>query len=275
MKKVLNHLLTDILLFLVVLLTIIIIGRIILADDNIYSMVKDNINEQISSKKIEEGVLKDFVNEEDAEGISKYINENEFDEEFGSIISSYFKYTSGITDEKPNLNKFEKVIKEAVDKYEKETGKKIDEKKINQAINNMNKVIEDSKPVKLDKRVKMFLNFIYSDTSLSLIIILIIFIIAVKYYINKSIMAVIKSSAIVSSINTIFLIALSYIISIINNDKFLSPKTHKFLIKISRNTAIIYLLLSIILITILFINRNNKKILKKEIIKDKKEETED
>ena len=275
MKKILNHLLTDILLFLVVLLTIIIIGRIILADDNIYSMVKDNINEQISSKKIEEGVLKDFVNEEDAEGISKYINENEFDEEFGSIISSYFKYTSGITDEKPNLNKFEKVIKEAVDKYEKETGKKIDEKKINQAINNMNKVIEDSKPVKLDKRVKMFLNFIYSDTSLSLIIILIIFIIAVKYYINKSIMAVIKSSAIVSSINTIFLIALSYIISIINNDKFLSPKTHKFLIKISRNTAIIYLLLSIILITILFINRNNKKILKKEIIKDKKEETED
>ena len=88
-------------------------------------------------------------------------------------------------------------------------------------------------------------------------------------------MAVIKSSAIVSSINTIFLIALSYIISIINNDKFLSPKTHKFLINISRNTAIIYLLLSIILITILFINRNNKKILKKEIIKDKKEETED
>ena len=275
MKKVLNHLLTDILLFLVVLLTIIIIGRIILADDNIYSMVKDNINEQISSKKIEEGVLKDFVNEEDAEGISKYINENEFDEEFGSIISSYFKYTSGITDEKPNLNKFEKVIKEAVDKYEKETGKKIDEKRINQAINNMNKVIEDSKPVKLDKRVKMFLNFIYSDNTLSLIIILIIFIIAVKYYINKSIMAVIKSSAIVSSINTIFLIALSYIISIINNDKFLSPKTHKFLINISRNTAIIYLLLSIILITILFINRNNKKILKKEIIKDKKEETED
>ena len=241
MKKVLNHLLTDILLFLVVLLTIIIIGRIILADDNIYSMVKDNINEQISSKKIEEGVLKDFVNEEDAEGISKYINENEFDEEFGSIISSYFKYTSGITDEKPNLNKFEKIIKEAVDKYEKETGKKIDEKRINQAINNMNKVIEDSKPVKLDKRVKMFLNFIYSDNTLSLIIILIIFIIAVKYYINKSIMAVIKSSAIVSSINT----------------------------------AIIYLLLSIILITILFINRNNKKILKKEIIKDKKEETED
>lgn len=275
MKKVLNHLLTDILLFLVVLLTIIIIGRIILADDNIYSMVKDNINEQISSKKIEEGVLKDFVNEEDAEGISKYINENEFDEEFGSIISSYFKYTSGITDEKPNLNKFEKIIKEAVDKYEKETGKKIDEKRINQAINNMNKVIEDSKPVKLDKRVKMFLNFIYSDNTLSLIIILIIFIIAVKYYINKSIMAVIKSSAIVSSINTIFLIALSYIISIINNDKFLSPKTHKFLINISRNTAIIYLLLSIILITILFINRNNKKILKKEIIKDKKEETED
>lgn len=275
MKKVLNHLLTDILLFLVVLLTIIIIGRIILADDNIYSMVKDNINEQISSKRIEEGVLKDFINEDDAEGIIKYINENEFDEEFGSIISSYFKYTSGITDEKPNLNKFEKVIKEAVDKYEKETGKKIDEKKINQAINNMNKVIEDSKPVKLDKRVKIFLNFIYSDTTLSLIIILIIFIIAVKYYINKSIMAVIKSSAIVSSINTIFLIALSHIISIINNDKFLSPKTHKFLIKISRNTAIIYLLLSIILITILFINRNNEKILRKEIIKDKKEETED
>ena len=275
MKKILNHLLTDILLFLVVLLTIIIIGRIILADDNIYSMVKDNINEKISSKNIEEGVLKDFINEDDAEGISKYINENEFDEEFGSIISSYFKYTSGITDEKPNLNKFEKVIKEAVDKYEKETGKKIDDKKINQAINNMNKVIEDSKPVKLDKRVKMFLNFIYSDNTLSLIIILIIFIIAVKYYINKSIMAVIKSSAIVSSINTIFLIALSYIISIINNDKFLSPKTHKFLINISRNTAIIYLLLSIILITILFINRNNKKILKKEIIKDKKEETED
>lgn len=271
MKKILNHLLTDILLFLVVLLTIIIIGRIILADDNIYSMVKDNINEKISSKNIEEGVLKDFINEDDAEGISKYINENEFDEEFGSIISSYFKYTSGITDEKPNLNKFEKVIKEAVDKYEKETGKKIDDKKINQAINNMNKVIEDSKPVKLDKRVKMFLNFIYSDTTLSLIIILIIFIIAIKYYINKSIMAVIKSSAIVSSINTIFLIALSYIISIINNDKFLSPKTHKFFIKISRNAAIIYLLLSIILFIILFINKNNEKILKN----NKKEEIED
>ncbi len=84
-------------------------------------------------------------------------------------------------------------------------------------------------------------------------------------------MAVIKSSAIVSSINTIFLIALSYIISIINNDKFLSPKTHKFFIKISRNAAIIYLLLSIILFTILFINKSNEKILKN----NKKEEIED
>ena len=91
MKKLLNHLLTDLLLFLVVLLTIIIIGRIVLSDNNIYNMIIDN-TEQTNSEKIEKRVLESFISEEDSEEISKYINENEFDEEFGNIISSYFKY---------------------------------------------------------------------------------------------------------------------------------------------------------------------------------------
>ena len=111
MKKLLNHLLTDLLLFLVVLLTIIIIGRIVLSDNNIYNLIIDN-TEQTNSEKIEKRVLESFISEEDSEEISKYINENEFDEEFGNIISSYFKYTSGISNEKPNLNKFEKVIRD-------------------------------------------------------------------------------------------------------------------------------------------------------------------
>ena len=274
MKKLLNHLLTDLLLFLVVLLTIIIIGRIVLSDNNIYNMIIDN-TEQTNSEKIEKRVLESFISEEDSEEISKYINENEFDEEFGNIISSYFKYTSGISNEKPNLNKFEKVIKEAINKYEKESGKKIDEKKIDQAINSMNRVIEETKPVKIDKRVKIFLNYIYSDTSLTTIIILIILIMSIIYILNKSIISVIKSSAIVCTINTIFLLVLRYLITIINKDNILSPNTYKFFIKISRNTFIIYLSISIILITILLINKNNKRVLKKETIKDKKEEIED
>ena len=250
MKKIINHILTDILIFSVIVLTVIVLGRNILSNDNIYNLVKDSISEKGSTNNIEEGILKDFINEEDSEEIIKYINENEFDEEMGNIISSYFRYTSGISDQKPDTSRFEEIIQESINKYEKETGKKVDR-----------------------KRIKIFFNMIYSDTLLIITINLILILLALIYIVNRSVISVVKSSAIATSINTIFLFILSFVISSINTET--SINAIKYSIKLSRNTAIIYLLLSIILITILFINRNNKKILKKEIIKDKKEETED
>ena len=45
MKKIINHILTDILIFSVIVLTVIVLGRNILSNDNIYNLVKDSISE--------------------------------------------------------------------------------------------------------------------------------------------------------------------------------------------------------------------------------------
>ena len=276
MKKFLNHLLTDILLALVIILTVIILGRTILAGGNIYNIVKDNISEQIGSKNIENGVLKNFLNEEDAEAISEYINENEFDEELGSLISSYFKYTSGIEDEKPNIEELEEVIKEATKRYEEETGKKVDEKTIGKAIDTMNKVLEETTPAKIDKRIKKFLNLINSDSFLTLIIVLILAILGLIFILNKSIIAVVKSSAIVTSINTAFLFILSFVINKINTESILYSKALKYFVKLSIRTAIYFLIISIILIIILVVSkklgRKNIKIVNSKVEESKDEE---
>lgn len=286
MKTFLNHLLTDLLLILVVFLTVIILGRIIMAGENVFNFVKEDISEKISTDSIEEGVLRDFMNEEDAEGISEYINENEFDEEFGDLISSYFKYTSGIEDEKPDLSELEEVIREAIKRYEEETGKEIDETKINGAIDTMNKVFEETTPAKINEKIKFFLNLIYSDKILTLVIVLILAILGLIFIINKSIVAVVKSCSIVTTINTIFLFVLSYIINRINTESMISLNVLNYFVKLSRKTAAIFLIISIVLITLVIainvINKKDKiKYQKKEITEEviteeeKKEETEE
>ncbi len=258
MKKIFNHLLTDILLALVVILTIIIVGRTILAGNNIYNIVKDNISEKVNDKKVEEGVLKNFI-EEDAEGISEYINENEFDEEMGNLISAYFKYTSGISKEKPNLENFEKVLKEAISKYEEKTGKQVDEKQVDNAISSFDKVLEESTPINLDKRAKTLLNIILSDTVLGLLMLGIILVCMLLYLNNKNIFAILKSLSIVLIVNALFLFALSYLVNKINKDAILAANTIKFFNKLTTKYAIINLVLAIIFIIILIINNINKK----------------
>jgi hypothetical protein len=279
MKRILNHLLTDILLILVVILTIIILGRNLLAGENVYSIIKDNISDKISTDNIEEGVLKDFINEEDAEGISEYLNEIDFDDEMGNLISSYFKYTSGITEEKPDLTNFEKIIKEAISNYEKETGKKVDEKKVDKALDTMDKVLEETTPTKLDKRIKLFLSIIYSDSLLIITIVSIMAVLGLLFIINRNLFNVIKSSAIVTSINTIFLFIMSFLINMIKLEGVMSNKAIKYFVKLSRKIALVFLLISVLLIIILIINKSlikkdsfkNKKYLKEE----KKEEIEE
>lgn len=273
MKKVLNHLLTDILLFLVVFLTVIIMGRDVLSGNNVYNIVKDDIGEKINNNNIEKSVLKDFINEEDAEGISEYLNEEDFDEEMGNVISSYFKYTSGISEEKPDLEKFEEVIKSAVDKYEKKTGKKVDEKKIDIAISSMDKVLSEATPSKLDNRVKTFMNIIYSDSILSLVIVLILSVLTLIFIVNRSLIAVIKSSAIVTTINTVFIFILSIVINKVNTESVISAKAIKYFVKLSKKTATIFLIISIVLILILIISNTIRK--KDKIKYQKKEEKED
>lgn len=273
MKKIINHILTDILIFSVIVLTVIVLGRNILSNDNIYNLVKDSISEKGSTNNIEEGILKDFINEEDSEEIIKYINENEFDEEMGNIISSYFRYTSGISDKKPDTSRFEEIIQESINKYEKETGKKVDRKRINKALDAMDKVLEETTPSKIDKRIKIFFNMIYSDTLLIITINIVLILLALIYIVNRSVISVVKSSAIATSINTIFLFVLSFVISSINTET--SINAINYSIKLSRNLGICFLILSVILISIIIINnKTNKKnkYSKKELIEEKIEE---
>ena len=163
---------------------------------------------------------------------------NEFDEEMGNIISSYFRYTSGISDQKPDTSRFEEIIQESINKYEKETGKKVDRKRINKALDAMDKVLEETTPSKIDKRIKIFFNMIYSDTLLIITINLILVLLALIYILNRRVISVVKSSAIATSINTIFLFILSFVISSINTET--SINAIKYSIKLSRNLGICF-----------------------------------
>ena len=191
----------------------------------------------------------------------------------GNVISSYFKYTSGISEEKPDLEKFEEVIKSAVDKYEKKTGKKVDEKKIDIAISSMDKILSEATPSKLDNRVKTFMNIIYSDSILSLVIVLILSVLALIFIVNRSLIAVIKSSAIVTTINTVFIFILSIVINKVDTESIISSKAIKYFVKLSKKTAAIFLIISIVLILILIISNTIRK--KDKIKYQKKEEKED
>ena len=74
-------------------------------------------------------------------------------------------------------------------------------------------------------------------------------------------------------INTVFIFILSIVINKVNTESIISAKALKYFVKLSKKTAAIFLIISIVLILILIISNTIRK--KDKIKYQKKEEKED
>ncbi len=264
-------------LAIIVLFSIITIARSMLQGDNLYDVVKESVQEKLGDKKIEQSMIETMIPEEQAEEISKYINENKLSKEMGNLISGYLKYTSGVTNEKPDMTEFKAVIDDAIKKYEKETGKKVDTKRYDDAINSFEEEIVKKNDIDIDDKVRNIFGLMYSNTlyygMIAVFVICLLFI----YLINRNFITLFRSTYIVFIISSVFFIAISILSKYLNNLDAIEMSAFKKISALTRKCGIIEAIVAIVLIILVLIIKNvekKKKEAKKLARKKAKEEKE-
>lgn len=281
MKKLFTSLFSFIMLVIVVLFSVITIARSMLNGNNLYDVIKESVGEKMSTKNINSTVIENVLPEEDSEKIIKYINENELSEEMGGLISAYIKYTTGVVKEKPDMDGFKEILEKAIKEYEKDTGKKVDTSRFDDAINSFEEVLEKNNEIEIDEKLTKIFGIIYSNYLYYGMIVVFILCLLFIYFINRKIIPVLRSSYIVFLISSIFFFIVSIISKYLNNLDKVEMSAFKKVSKLTRNCGIIELVIAIILIiSVISIKkytkykRKMKRLKKKEEEEAKKEEIE-
>ena len=277
MKKFFTSILSFIMLVVLVLFSVITIARSMLNGNNLYDVIKEGVQEKLGDKRIEQSMIETMLPEAESEEIIKYINENKLNEEMGNLISGYLKYTSGVTKEKPDMSEFKEILDEAIKKYEKETGKKVDTKRYDDAINSFEEEIVKKNDIDIDEKVRNIFGLMYSNTIYYGMVIVFVICLLFIYLINRSIITTFRSTYIIFIISSVFFIIVSFLSKYLNNLDDIEMSAFKKISSLTRKCGLIQAIIAVVLISIVIILKTiekKKKEAKKEARRKAKEEKE-
>ncbi len=154
MKKVANVFLGIIIFGALIVASVLMVGRQFLAPKNMVTLMN------IVAK--DEGGYEKFTDILDSdEKLGKYIDEKKLEKALSEYLSSYFKVQAGVLD-KMDSDDLEKVLDEAVEKYNKNADEKVAKSEVKDAISKLNKELETDQVI--DKDAKKVFEVIYSKT---------------------------------------------------------------------------------------------------------------
>ena len=156
MKKVANVFLGIIIFGALIVTSVLMVGRKFLAPSNMVTLMNIVAKDDGGYEKFTD-ILYEGANKE----LPKYIDEKKLEKSLSEYLSSYFKVQAGVLD-KMDSEDLEKVLNEAVDKYNKNADKKIAKEEITKAIKELD--AELGKNDVIDKDTKKVFEFIYSKT---------------------------------------------------------------------------------------------------------------
>ena len=155
MKKVVNVFLGIIIFGALIVFSVLMIGRQFLAPKNMVALMNIVAKDEGGYEK-----FTDILEDSDSK-IGEYIDEKKLEKALSEYLSSYFKVQAGVLD-KMDSDDLEKVLNEAVDKYNKNADEKIARSEVKDAIAKLDKELETEQVV--DKDVKKVFEVIYSKT---------------------------------------------------------------------------------------------------------------
>ena len=155
MKKVVNVFLGIIIFGALIVFSVLMIGRQFLAPKNMVALMNIVAKDDGGYDK-----FTDILEDSDSK-ISEYIDEKKLEKALSEYLSSYFKVQAGVLD-KMDSDDLEKVLNEAVDKYNKNADEKIAKSEVKDAIAKLDKELKTEQVV--DKDVKKVFEVIYSKT---------------------------------------------------------------------------------------------------------------
>ncbi len=247
MKKFFTSLLAFIMLACVVCFTVLTIARTMLKGNNLYDVIVAGVKDRNGSGDIKKEMVGSLLPEEGSEEIIKYINENEFNGQMGDLISSYLKYKSGVSSEKPDIEGFKEMVDEAITKYEEDTGKKVDRKKFNDALDIFEDVMDKEDNFTINDKIRNIFNIIYSNVLYYGIIVVFILCLLLIYVLSKSFIVVFRSSYIIFIISGVFFFIASLLSGYLNDLDEIEMGAFKKLSSLTRKASIIEIAISIIL----------------------------
>ena len=259
MKKFFISLLSFIMLVCIVCFTVLSIARTMLKGNNLYDVLVAGVKDRTGSGDIKKEMVGSLIPEEGSEEIIKYINENDFNGQMGDLISSYLKYKSGVVSEKPDMEGFKEMLDEAITKYEKDTGKKVDRKKYDDALDIFEDVMDKEDNFTINDKVRDIFNIIYSNVLYYGIIAVFIICLLLILVIGKSIIVVFRSSYIVFIISGVFFFIASLFSGYLNDLDEIEMGAFKKIAALSRKSALIDIVIAVILIIVVIVLKTIEK----------------
>ena len=242
-KKIINWILS--LLLLLSLTTVIVsyVLRNFVASDNIEKMI-------FTDNKI--------IIDNEENKFNEYIDEQEINKIYSKILSDYIKYNMGINKEEPSLEELRNILNKYCDNYDKDSEFKINRAFIDINIDKLDKNLKDNMIIKNKKYNKIF-NLLYAKITLYSAIILFILIIVIIFLINRNILKLIADLISVFMMNTVGMFLMGIVIEYKLRNEIGIEAIIKYLKDILNNVALYSLIIGIILLVIYFIVLKIKK----------------
>lgn len=213
---------------------------------------------------------------EEYEEFTEYVDVEEIKETYGDILNEYLKYYTGVNKELPSTEGIEKILNDYCDKYEAETGNKVDRSFISENMKEIDKIIAETTPNKNDKISQAF-SLIYSNKVITIAIIAFIVSSILVIVINKSILKLVSILASIFITNALCFYVLSLATtSLVNNiaeDLSVIDPIINSVKSILNNVGLISIIVGIVFIVLLIIVKVVKKSLNKKSSTPKEEQS--
>lgn len=255
-KKLLSSLISLILLLSITTICAIFVTRNLLSGENISNIIKSTIN--INNDGTSNNYLNDLIENNNME---EYINIDELGSELSAIINDTLKYESGIPNsEQPNTDSLKEKIYEYAQRYEKETGEKVDYAEIDKGLEEFDTQLKQNYISNQNTQFKKIISIIYNNNYLYIVIFAAIVCLILLITLNK-LEDLIKDIAFIAVFNGAGYYAFHYALNKIfsSNQNSTTIKIIDILTNIFNKIAIVSVCVAVILIIIYFIIKIVKK----------------
>lgn len=260
MKKLLSGLLTLVMIVSTITATGLLIARTAFGGNVMGEMLKVALDE-VGVESYDE-VLEEVLGEEYDSDIEEYFDVDAFEKEFGQLASDYLQYSSGITSDKPDTEKLQELVENAIEKFEDKEDVEIDKTYVDEFFDTLESELEATEIA--DSEVTQVMSVIYSQGLLIGAIAITIVCLLCIYLLSKDISKTIKRAGIVSIVNGILVLGLGKLIDIALNESLgTTEEIYLDILEVITNlfntSGIICIVAGIILIVLAVFLKNKQK----------------